>query len=301
MKKIISVVLSVVMLMTAMCVYSNAQTTYNAKYTLTAEVNGKSYTSSDTVTVSPGSTVSVALYLKNDFMIGVMSAQVFYNKNIFESASGAFNKDGKFYSVCGKSMSFFTDWDNLASDFKEKRWPDYSAEKLADFKANHKFCYVSMATNGTIASSPARNLDEKIITITFKVSSSAKNGTTGQIIIPTESIRRKDYLNGFTMCSVYTKDDITSSASPYVDGLTYNMKNAVLNFKVSSSAVNLGDVNGDGKINSADALLTLQHSVGQRTLTGNAKTAADVTKDGTINSSDALKILQYSVGNISSF
>lgn len=60
----------------------------------------------------------------------------------------------------------------------------------------------------------------------------------------------------------------------------------------------IGDVNSDGKINSTDALLCLQHSVGKIKLEGDAFTAADVDKNGFINSSDALKILQFSVGKI---
>lgn len=63
----------------------------------------------------------------------------------------------------------------------------------------------------------------------------------------------------------------------------------------------LGDVNADENINSSDALLILQHSVGQITLTGDRFTRADVTKDKIVNSSDALKILQYSVGQINKF
>ena len=57
-----------------------------------------------------------------------------------------------------------------------------------------------------------------------------------------------------------------------------------------------GDVNGDYKINSIDALAVLQHSVGNITLKDKHLTQADVTKDGKINSLDALKILQFSVG-----
>ncbi len=60
----------------------------------------------------------------------------------------------------------------------------------------------------------------------------------------------------------------------------------------------IGDVNSDGKINSTDALLCLQHSVGKIKLEGDAFTAADVDKNGFVNSSDALKILQFSVGKI---
>lgn len=61
-----------------------------------------------------------------------------------------------------------------------------------------------------------------------------------------------------------------------------------------------GDINNDYKINSLDALLVLQHSVGSITLTDAEKKAADVTKDGSINSSDALQILQYAVGKLDS-
>lgn len=63
----------------------------------------------------------------------------------------------------------------------------------------------------------------------------------------------------------------------------------------------LGDVNEDCSINSADALLVLQYSVGNKTLSDSQKSAADVNGDKNINSADALKILQYSVGNITDF
>ena len=301
MKKVFSIILAITMIIASLCVYSSAKTVYNAAYILSAKADGKSYASGDTITVAPGSTVEVTLSFKNDFMIGTLAAQMFYNNSIFEGETGKFNTDGKFYGACGKSLSSFTAWDKISTTNKGKWWPDYSAEKLKDFKSKHNFCYISMATNSGNVDKPVRNLDEKIITVTFKVKSNAKNGETGQIIIPSESVRRKDYLNGYTMCAVYTKDDITSAPSPYVEGLTYNLSKAVLNFKVAKQgAVSLGDVNKDGSINSTDALMVLQHAVGQKTLTGDAKTAADVNKDGNINSSDALRILQYSVGNIKS-
>lgn len=64
---------------------------------------------------------------------------------------------------------------------------------------------------------------------------------------------------------------------------------------VCSSAAMLGDVNGDGKINSADALNVLRYSVGLEVKNFD-KSVADMNGDGRINSADALKILRISVG-----
>ena len=63
----------------------------------------------------------------------------------------------------------------------------------------------------------------------------------------------------------------------------------------------LGDINTDGRINSADALLALQSSTGMITLTDTQKLLADVNTDGRINSTDALLILQYATGKVTSF
>ena len=63
----------------------------------------------------------------------------------------------------------------------------------------------------------------------------------------------------------------------------------------------LGDVNGDGEIDSLDALDILQHAVGKTPLTGTKLLAADVNGDKEIDSLDALAILQYAVDRISSF
>lgn len=72
---------------------------------------------------------------------------------------------------------------------------------------------------------------------------------------------------------------------------------------MSASAVSgkYGDLNNDGKVNSADALDVLKHSVGSALLTGDNLILGDVNADSKINSGDALLILQYAVGKISSF
>ena len=75
----------------------------------------------------------------------------------------------------------------------------------------------------------------------------------------------------------------------------------VLEVKYGENAVEyilalMGDVNGDGVINSADALAVLLHAVSTKELTGAELAAADLDSNGTVNSADALVILRISVG-----
>lgn len=58
----------------------------------------------------------------------------------------------------------------------------------------------------------------------------------------------------------------------------------------------LGDVNGDGIVNTEDALLVLRHAMGLQNLPDNRLLAADYNGDGEINSEDALLILRYAMG-----
>lgn len=58
----------------------------------------------------------------------------------------------------------------------------------------------------------------------------------------------------------------------------------------------LGDVNGDGKVNAADATRILLSSVDKVELTQAEQAAADVNGDGKVNAADAAKILAASVG-----
>ena len=57
----------------------------------------------------------------------------------------------------------------------------------------------------------------------------------------------------------------------------------------------MGDVNGDGAVNSIDALSVLNHSVERALLEGVFLAAADLDANGTLNSFDALNILQIAV------
>ena len=62
---------------------------------------------------------------------------------------------------------------------------------------------------------------------------------------------------------------------------------------IVTAAAQLGDVNGDGYIDAADALLCLRASVGLITLTPEQMTAADVNHDGLVDAGDAILILRY--------
>ncbi len=57
-----------------------------------------------------------------------------------------------------------------------------------------------------------------------------------------------------------------------------------------------GDLNGDGKINSSDALEILEIAVGAKEAEEGILTYGDINVDGVINSVDALLVLQKSVG-----
>lgn len=62
---------------------------------------------------------------------------------------------------------------------------------------------------------------------------------------------------------------------------------------IVTAAAQQGDVNGDGYIDAADALLCLRTSVGLIMLTPEQEAAADVNHDGLIDAGDAILILRY--------
>ena len=62
----------------------------------------------------------------------------------------------------------------------------------------------------------------------------------------------------------------------------------------------IGDCNGDGKINTLDAVAILKHAAGMMTLEGDSFTAADINKDEKVNTVDAVFILKFAAGMIES-
>mgnify|MGYP000793493947 CR=1 FL=1 len=63
----------------------------------------------------------------------------------------------------------------------------------------------------------------------------------------------------------------------------------------------LGDINGDGAVDTTDARLALQYAVEKITLEKDQLAAGDVDGDGVVNTTDARLILQYAVEKIDKF
>lgn len=87
-----------------------------------------------------------------------------------------------------------------------------------------------------------------------------------------------------------------------VNALQPSIDDAVRNLTLEASEVRLlGDVNGDGRINTSDSTALLQAAAEYSALTGDDAAAADVNGDGVTNTSDAALILQYAAEKISKF
>ena len=63
----------------------------------------------------------------------------------------------------------------------------------------------------------------------------------------------------------------------------------------------LGDANGDGKINTADAVIILKYAAGMTNLDAVQLKTCDVNKNGQVNTADATFILKYAAGMITEF
>jgi hypothetical protein len=93
------------------------------------------------------------------------------------------------------------------------------------------------------------------------------------------------------------EDDVTSSINftfdeapgylPHTESGTFTVLSIIC-----------GDVNDDGVVDSGDAILILQYSVGLIELTDTQLRAGDCNNDGTVDSGDAILVLQFSVGLI---
>ena len=100
---------------------------------------------------------------------------------------------------------------------------------------------------------------------------------------------------------------LTLSVTTFTDANGNNLSDSVIQGNVTvTNPVLIGDINNDGNITSADALMALKISSGKNmmsvsasaTSTNREMKAADVNMDGKVTSLDALQILKYSSGRL---
>ena len=96
----------------------------------------------------------------------------------------------------------------------------------------------------------------------------------------------------------------TATLSPglyYITTDTWDPAVAILEVFPGEEPPLYGDVNGDSRINAADAAITYAIANGKRTATADQTAAADVSGDGKINAADAALIYAYANGKRTSF
>lgn len=96
----------------------------------------------------------------------------------------------------------------------------------------------------------------------------------------------------------------TATLSPglyYITTDTWDPAVAILEVFPGEEPPLYGDVNGDSRINAADAAITYAIANGKRTATADQTAAADVRGDGKINAADAALIYAYANGKRTSF
>lgn len=96
----------------------------------------------------------------------------------------------------------------------------------------------------------------------------------------------------------------TATLSPglyYITTNTWDPAVAILEVFPGEEPPLYGDVNGDSRINAADAAITYAIANGKRTATADQTAAADVSGDGKTNAADAALIYAYANGKRTSF
>ena len=103
---------------------------------------------------------------------------------------------------------------------------------------------------------------------------------------------------------IYRKDQLISKNSTYTFEAGPPLASAMTYLCAvfeEDSDIMYGDVNGDGKVNTEDALLALKAAVGITKLSEAQTLAGDVSGDGRVTTEDALLILKHAVGIIKIF
>ena len=141
--------------------------------------------------------------------------------------------------------------------------------------------YLVSCSGNTPAESSIARIEDKYIIITPK-----------EQMLKISEIAKELNINSYS---------VTNSAGKAVDVNSTAITTLVLKDKSKNKSYNmvvLGEINGDGEINSGDLLTVKKHLLGNPKITDGAKLKAlDVNRDGEINSGDLLSVKKYLLGN----
>ena len=162
-------------------------------------------------------------------------------------------------------------------------------------------------TIGTNNESCIRNERCKLTFDNIRVSANGKIGIgspTGTIEVVNSDITAtgKEQAIAFTGGGFSLTDSMITEPMPATVGTdtiydsSYEKADYVKIKQTKKTGYRLGDVNGDGYINTTDVTLTAAHVKGRRMLNPEQKKRADVNGDGSVNTSDVIKIAAHVKG-----
>ena len=118
--------------------------------------------------------------------------------------------------------------------------------------------------------------------------------TLQPIIAPDDAtVKNLTWVSSDEQTATVSRTGIVTALSVGETTITATTVDGGYSAEIKTAAAQLGDVNGDGYIDAADALLCLRASVGLITLTPEQEAAADVNHDGLVDAGDAILILRY--------
>lgn len=124
-------------------------------------------------------------------------------------------------------------------------------------------------------------------------------GDTGYILDKLQDITNNStgaYNAGYRWCYYFERPANVDYQADRRGSAAMNSYWPVYGNKPASNSVSLGDVDKNGKINSSDALMIVEKSVGSISLNSDQTKAADINHDGSVTSTDALIVLNCSAG-----
>lgn len=178
-----------------------------------------------------------------------------------------------------------TYWDKIK---KADGTTGYVARETYESESEYKLYLVPISEDGGNNNDNNNNSNNNNKpTNTSKVKIDEEN----KIIMVVPNAIANDILESFGGTAKITKAD-----GNYLNG---SQDTVATGYKVEDkyTVIKKGDCNGDGNVNSADALSILKYSVGTLNLNNENLKAANANSDDKVNSADALLILKYSVGN----